>query len=80
VEAGRKLLQLPGFNRSMQLPVTSYVVMMYNEDIGAFAPAFPNLDEAEEFANAMRLATTNLAISEPVPITPVQKIHVPING
>ena len=64
----------------MQLPVTSYVVMMYNEDIGAFAPAFPNLDEAEEFANAMRLATTNLAISEPVPVTPEQKIRISIDG
>jgi len=64
----------------MQLPITSYVVMMYNEDIGAFAPAFPNLDEAEEFANAMRLATTNLAVSEPVPVTPEQKIRISIDG
>ena len=64
----------------MQLPITSYVVMIYNEDIGAFAPAFPDLDKAEEFANAMRLATTNLAISEPVPVTPVDNVKVPINN
>ncbi|MGA1583420.1 MAG: hypothetical protein ACO4CH_09205 [Saprospiraceae bacterium] len=63
----------------MKLPVTSYVVFMGNEDIGAFAPAFPNLDKAEEFSNAMRLATSNLAISEPVPVTPEQNIRIAIN-
>jgi len=63
----------------MTLPITSYVVLMYNEDIGAFAPAFPDLDKAEEFANAMRLATSNLAVSEPVPVTPEQRIRVSIN-
>jgi hypothetical protein len=49
---------------------------MYNEDIGSFAPAFPDIDRAEEFANAMRLATNNLAISEPIPVTPEQRISV----
>ena len=63
----------------MKFPVTSYVVMIYNEDIGAFAPAFPDIDKAEEFSNAMRLATSNLAISEPVPITPEQKIHISVD-
>ena len=58
----------------MNLPVTSYVVMMYNEDIGAFAPAFPDLDKAEEFANAMRLKTDGIAISEPVPVVASQTI------
>ena len=53
----------------MTLPITSYVVLMYNKDIGAFAPAFPDIDRAEEFANAMRLAASNLAVSEPVPVT-----------
>ena len=62
----------------MDFPVTGYVVMMYNQDIGAFAPSFPNLDEAEEFANAMRLATSNIAISEPVPVTPVQNVSISI--
>jgi hypothetical protein len=58
----------------MTLPITSYVVLMYNEDIGAFAPAFPDIDRAEEFANAMRLAASNLAVSEPVPVTAEQRI------
>lgn len=62
----------------MNLPITSYVVLIYNEDIGAFAPAFPDLDKAEEFANALRLATTNLAISEPVPVTPEQNVRVTV--
>jgi hypothetical protein len=62
----------------MKLPVTSYVVLMYNEDIGAFAPAFPDIDKAEEFANAMRLATSNLAISEPVPVTPEQRVRISV--
>jgi hypothetical protein len=52
---------------------------MYNEDIGAFAPAFPDIDKAEEFANAMRLAASNLAISEPVPVTAEQRINITVN-
>jgi hypothetical protein len=35
----------------MTLPITSYVVLMYNEDIGAFAPAFPDIDRAEQRIN-----------------------------
>ena len=52
---------------------------MYNEDIGAFAPAFPDIDRAEEFANAMRLAASNLAVSEPVPVTAEQRINIAVN-
>jgi hypothetical protein len=63
----------------MTLPITSYVVLMYNEDIGAFAPAFPDIDRAEEFANAMRLAASNLAVSEPVPVTAEQRINITVN-
>ena len=63
----------------MTLPITSYVVLMYNEDIGAFAPAFPDIDLAEEFANAMRLAASNLAVSEPVPVTAEQRINITVN-
>ena len=63
----------------MTLPITSYVVLMYNEDIGAFAPAFPDMDRAEEFANAMRLAASNLAVSEPVPVTAEQRINITVN-
>lgn len=58
----------------MNLTVTSYVVMMYSEAAGAFAPAFPDLDRAEEFSNAMRLLTDNIAISEPVPVVATTNI------
>lgn len=64
----------------MRLPISSYVVFIYNEDIGAFAPAFPDLDKAEEFANAMRLATSNLSVSEPVPVTVEQNLRVKIEA
>lgn len=64
----------------MNLPITSYVVFIGNEDIGAFAPAFPDLDRAEEFANAMRLATKSLAISEPVPVTPEQRVRISLEN
>lgn len=57
----------------MDLVATGYLVMMHHNEAGTFAPAFPTLDDAEEFANAMRLITEGIAISEPVPI--VQAIH-----
>jgi|GEM_PF-2562658 len=59
----------------MNLPVTSYVVFLYNGDIGAHTPAFPDLDSAEEFANALRAATTNLVISEPCPVLATQELQ-----
>ena len=63
----------------MTVPVTSYyVVMLYNEDIGAFAPAFPSLDEAEEFSNAIRAVVNNLAVSEPVPVLATENISMKI--
>mgnify|MGYP005736289947 FL=1 len=49
------------------MPVSGYAVFIYNQDIGAFAPQFRTMDEAEEFANAMRLKT-DLTVSEPYPI------------
>lgn len=52
----------------MKLPVTAWIVMMHHQEAGTFAPAFPNIDEAEEFSNAMRLTTGGFAISEPVPL------------
>lgn len=52
----------------MKLPVTGYIVMMHHVDAGTFAPAFPSLDEAETFSNAMRATTEGIAISEPVPM------------
>jgi len=56
----------------MKLPVTTYVVLMHHQDAGSFAPAFSNLDDAEEFSNAMRLLTDGIAVSEPLPM-PVGK-------
>lgn len=50
------------------MPVTGYVVMMHRGDIGTFAPAFPDMDTAEEFSNAMKIITDDVAISEPVPV------------
>lgn len=52
----------------MKLPVTGYIVMMHNADVGTFAPAFPNLDDAIEFSNAMRLISDGIAVAEPVPL------------
>ena len=52
----------------MKLPVTAYLVMMHHHDVGTFAPAFPNLDDAIEFSNAMRLVNDQLSVAEPVPL------------
>jgi hypothetical protein len=52
----------------MKLPVTAYIVMMHHADVGTFAPAFPNLDDAIEFSNAMRLINDGLSVAEPVPL------------
>lgn len=52
----------------MKLPVTAWIVMMHHQEVGTFAPAFSSIDEAEEFSNAMRLATDGFAVAEPVPL------------
>lgn len=52
----------------MKLPVTAYIVMIHHADVGTFAPAFPNLDDAIEFSNAMRLINDGLSVAEPVPL------------
>lgn len=52
----------------MQTITTGYVVMIHRQDVGTFAPAFRNLDDAEEFSNAMRIITDGASISEPVPL------------
>lgn len=57
----------------MDLVATGYLVLMHHNEGGTFAPAFQTLDDAEEFANAMRLFTDDIAISEPVPM--VQTVH-----
>jgi len=62
----------------MKLPVTSYVVFVHNEDIGTFAPAFPDIDTAEEFANAIRAVSDNLVVSEPNPVVATQAISIKV--
>jgi hypothetical protein len=60
----------------MKLPVTAYVVMMHHQDVGTFAPAFPNLEDAIDFSNAMRLVTNNVAIAEPVPLVATESLGI----
>lgn len=49
------------------LPPSAYIVMMHDPNVGTFAPAFQTMDEAEEFSNAVRLAT-NFNVAEPIPL------------
>jgi hypothetical protein len=51
----------------MKFPITSYVVFVHNQTIGAHAPQFEKIDDAENFANSLR-ATTSLTVSEPIPV------------
>lgn len=57
----------------MGYPVSSYIVFVHGGDIGTHTPAFPTWDDAEEFANSLRVATSNLIVSEPYPVTIVQE-------
>ena len=59
----------------MKFPITSYVVFVYNQTIGAHAPQFEKIDDAENFANAIR-ATTSLTVSEPIPVIMTDEIKV----
>ena len=59
----------------MKLPVTAWIVMMHHQEAGTFAPAFPTLDEAEEFSNAMRATTEGFAIAEPVPMVNITTVR-----
>ena len=63
----------------MQFPVTGYVVFVYSEKIGAHAPQFRSMDEAESFANGVRV-TTNLTVSEPIPVVLTDQIKLPVKG
>ena len=63
----------------MTFPVTGYVVFVYNDKIGAHAPQFKSIDEAESFANGVRV-TTNLTVSEPMPIVLTDQIKMPLKG
>jgi hypothetical protein len=60
----------------MKLPVTAYLVLMHNQEVGTFAPAFASLDEAEEFSNAMRAITDGIAIAEPIPMVSTQETKI----
>jgi hypothetical protein len=60
----------------MKLPVTAYIVMMHHQDVGTFAPAFPNLEDAIDFSNAMRLVTNNVAVAEPVPLVATESLGI----
>lgn len=60
----------------MKLPVTAWIVMMHHQEAGTFAPAFPTIDEAEEFSNAMRAITDGFAIAEPVPMVQTTAIQI----
>jgi len=51
----------------MAFPITGYVVFVYQADVGAHAPQFQSIDEAEKFANDLR-ALTKLTVSEPIPV------------
>ena len=59
----------------MKLPVTAWIVLMHHQEAGTFAPAFPTIDEAEEFSNAMRATTEGFAIAEPVPMVQTTPVH-----
>ena len=63
----------------MQFPITSYIVFVHNQTIGAHAPQFKSIDEAESFANGVRV-TTNLTVSEPIPIVLTDQIKMPVKG
>ena len=63
----------------MKFPITGYVVFVYNDMIGAHAPQFKSMDEAESFANGVRV-TTNLTVSEPIPIVLTDQIKMPVKG
>jgi hypothetical protein len=51
--------------------------MIHKPGYGTYTPAFPNLDEAEEFSNAMRLILETAAISEPVPVVATERVLMP---
>ena len=60
----------------MAFPVTGYVVFVYQPDVGAHAPQFQSMDEAEKFANDLR-ALTKLTVSEPIPVIATEEVKIP---
>ena len=63
----------------MQFHVTGYVVFVYSEKIGAHAPQFRSMDEAESFSNGVRVITS-LTVSEPMPVVLTDQIKMPLKG
>ena len=63
---------------SMNPKITSYVVFVHDHRIGAHAPQFENMEDAENFANAMR-AVTNCIVSEPIPVVITEKVKTKLN-
>ena len=59
----------------MVFPITSYIVFVYQGEVGTHAPHFPSLDEAEKFANDLR-ALTKLTVSEPIPVIATETYKV----
>ena len=54
----------------MAFPVTGYAVfILYIDTNRIHAPQFQTMDEAEQFANDIRLITSNCVVSEPYPVT-----------
>ncbi len=49
------------------------MVFVHNQTIGAHAPQFEKMDDAENFANSLR-ATTSLTVSEPIPVIMTEQI------
>lgn len=51
--------------------------MMHHQDAGTHAPAFPNIDDAENFANSVRATVGNeWSVSEPVPVLATKTITI----
>ena len=59
----------------MAFPITSYVVFVYQGEVGTHTPHFPSMDEAEKFANDLR-ALTKLTVSETIPITATEEVKI----
>lgn len=51
-----------------------WVVLMHSPGVGTFAPYFTSIDEAEEFANSMRIITDDAAVSEPIPVVKTETV------
>ena len=60
----------------MVFPITSYIVFVYQGEVGTHAPHYPSLDEAEKFANDLR-ALNKLTVSEPIPEVATENMKLP---